>query len=58
MGVPQGSDIEPPLFNICSKDIVERGTKLILYADNTTLNFTLDNVGSDNKCTCIVYRSQ
>ena len=48
-GVPQGSIIEPLLFNICINDIVKASQKFafMLYADNTTLNYTLDSFSND-----------
>ena len=47
MGVPQGSVIGPLLLNIFIYDIIESSAKfsVFLYADDTTLNSTLDNFG-------------
>ena len=46
---PLGSIIGPLLFNIFINDIVKARQKFafILYADDTTLNSTLDSFGND-----------
>ena len=48
-GVPQGSIIGPLLFNTFTIDIVKACDKFafILYADDTTLNSTIDCFGKN-----------
>ena len=44
-GVPQGSVIRSFLFNVLINDVIKSSDDFILYADDTTLNSTLDVFG-------------
>ena len=50
-GVPKGSIVGPPFFNSFINDIIKACSKFafILYADDTTLNSTLDSFGNDTE---------
>ena len=50
-GVPQGSIVGLLLFNMFTNDIIKACSKFafILYADDTTLNSTLDSFGNDTE---------
>ena len=50
-GFPQGSIVGPLLLNIFINNIIKAGSKFafILYADDTTLNSTLDAFGNDTE---------
>ena len=50
-GIPQGSILGPLFFSILIKDIVNSSSKLsfLMYADDTTIYFNLEDVSSLNR---------
>ena len=44
-GVPQGSELGPVFFSICTNNLITISNKLkcIMYADDTTIYFKLDD---------------
>ena len=56
-GVPQGSTLGPLFFGICINNLIKSGNlfNYLMYADDTTLYFNLEDINSVNKTRILTF---